>query len=257
MIRVSLYLLASVALNTIAEPLPWNNKAAAVSLSYDDALNVHIDKVAPALEKRKLRGTFYIAGHSEAFRTRIDEWRKMAGKGHELGNHTLYHPCNGEGNDWLHPEWDLRKWSVKRISDNVLTLNTLLHAVDGQTKRTFAFTCGDTMASGKPFFPSIQENFVAARGVSGYQDKLEDVDLSNLSAFAVYQHTGEDLIAQVDKAIEEKAWLIFLFHGVGGEHPMNITEKEHNKLLDYLKKHKKSVWVEPVLGIGAYVKENR
>ncbi|SMF57929.1 Peptidoglycan/xylan/chitin deacetylase, PgdA/CDA1 family [Alteromonadaceae bacterium Bs31] len=256
-IKLSLItLLFCLSLTGQAASLPWDGKAAAVSLSYDDALNVHIDKVAPALEKRKMRGTFYINGNSEGFKNRIEDWRKVAAKGHELGNHTLFHPCmGGAGREWLNAEWDLNTWTVKRLNDNILINNALLQAVDGQTERSFAYTCGDTLAGGQAFYPLIQQHFVAARGVSGGYARLEEVDLNKLRAFTIVKQNADELIQQVDQAIKEKAWLVFLFHGVGGEHDMNIAQEEHDKLLDYLKKRRKAVWLAPVREIGGFVSE--
>ena len=53
----------------------WKNKQAAVTLTYDDALNVHIDKVAPLLDSLGFKATFYIIGSSPAFTRRIADWR--------------------------------------------------------------------------------------------------------------------------------------------------------------------------------------
>jgi peptidoglycan/xylan/chitin deacetylase (PgdA/CDA1 family) len=71
---------------------PWRGKQCAVVLTYDDALNVHLDKVIPALDSLDLKGTFYLSGFSPSFRTRVKDWSVVAQSGHELGNHTLYHP---------------------------------------------------------------------------------------------------------------------------------------------------------------------
>ena len=72
----------------------WNNKKCAVSLTYDDAINVDLDNAIPALDSVGLKASFYLSGYSGAI-NRIDEWRAIAKNGHELGNHTLYHPCTG------------------------------------------------------------------------------------------------------------------------------------------------------------------
>src|SRR5450432_2597841 len=74
---------------------PWNNRKAAVVLTYDDAINQHLDNAIPVLDSLKLKATFYITGYSPSVRDRMNEWKKLAVQGHELGNHTLYHPCVG------------------------------------------------------------------------------------------------------------------------------------------------------------------
>ncbi|MEO5581972.1 MAG: polysaccharide deacetylase family protein, partial [Saprospiraceae bacterium] len=40
----------------------WNGKKCAVVLTYDDALNIHLDKVIPQLNSYNFKGTFYLIG---------------------------------------------------------------------------------------------------------------------------------------------------------------------------------------------------
>src|SRR5262245_34542455 len=123
----------------------WKNKKCAVVLTYDDALNGHLDKVIPALDSFGFKATFYIIGSSDAFTKRIPEWRKAAARGHELGNHTLFHPCYGKrpGREWVSAEYDLNNYTMRRITEEIKTTNALLEATDGKTKRTFGCPCGD------------------------------------------------------------------------------------------------------------------
>src|SRR5919112_2356906 len=73
----------------------WNGKSCAVVLSYDDGLNVHLTNVVPALDSVGLKGTFYVSDYFGGLNAQIPKWRAAAAKGHELGNHTVYHPCTG------------------------------------------------------------------------------------------------------------------------------------------------------------------
>ena len=66
----------------------WNKKKCAVALTYDDALNVHLDNAIPALDSLGLKGTFYLSAFMPGCKDRIEEWRLAARHGHELGNHT-------------------------------------------------------------------------------------------------------------------------------------------------------------------------
>ena len=73
----------------------WHGKKSAVVLTYDDAIDQHLDNAVPVLDSLGLKATFYITAFSNSMQTRLDDWRKLAEKGYELGNHTLYHPCIG------------------------------------------------------------------------------------------------------------------------------------------------------------------
>src|SRR5690349_12486987 len=143
-----------VALLLLSLPLcaqKWNGYKAAVVLTYDDALNVHLDNVIPSLDSAGFKGTFYLTVSSEAFTKRMEEWKAASIKGHELGNHTMYHPCVGGTADrsWVKPEYDLNNYSIKRIEDEIRMTNVMLQSVDGKTERTFAYPCADTKAGGQ------------------------------------------------------------------------------------------------------------
>jgi len=73
----------------------WNGKSCAVVLTYDDGLNIDLTNVIPALDSLGLKGTFYISDYFYGLNAQIDGWRKAAAEGHELGNHTIWHPCDG------------------------------------------------------------------------------------------------------------------------------------------------------------------
>src|SRR4051812_36714642 len=96
---------------------PWKGKKAAVVLTYDDAIDQHLDNAVPVLDSLKLKATFYLTAFSTSMQTRLNDWKKLAVKGYELGNHTLYHPCDGSmsGRSWLDPENDLSKYTIKRM----------------------------------------------------------------------------------------------------------------------------------------------
>ncbi|WP_188150144.1 polysaccharide deacetylase family protein [Teredinibacter waterburyi] len=233
----------------------WNHKRAAVSLTYDDSLNVHIDRVAPALEARDLLGTFYITSFFEPFRARVNDWRRLAHNGHELGNHTLFHPCEGSGpgRGWVSPHLDLSKWTAQRVADNILMNNTLLEAVDGRKERTLAFPCGDTLAGGASYLDRVESEFVALRSVGGTAPKFTEVDLAAIPSYMVNGNSFADLKAQVDNAIAEERWLVFLFHGVGGEHSLDVAAEVHDQLLDYLQLKREQVWVAPTVTVAKYI----
>ena len=48
-------------------------------------------------------------------------------------------------------------------------------------------------------------------------------------------------------------YLVFLFHGVGGEHSLNVSLEAHRKLLLFLKQHEKEIWVAPFIEVTEYV----
>jgi sialate O-acetylesterase len=234
---------------------PWNGKSAAVVLTYDDALNVHLDNVIPALEKRDMHGTFYVTLNSESFRKRMSEWQVAGEKGHELGNHTLFHPCRGSvpNREWVSADYDLDRYSVQRIVDEIALSNAILEKLDGKNRRTFAYTCGETTAGNKSFIENIKPLVPGARGVANSYSSPEDIDLYNINAYGTDNDTGEELVSLARQAVSDKKLIVYLFHGVGGEHSLNVSLEAHAELLDYLQKNKKDIWTATMLDVVSYL----
>lgn len=234
----------------------WNGKQCAVALTYDDALNVHLDSVAPFLDSLGLKATFYVVPLFEGFQRRIDDWERLARKGHELGNHTLFHPCDGEvdGRTWVKPEYNLRAYTHQRFKDELIVANAFLSSLDGRTDRTFAYPCGDMAIGDSSYVDMIRPLFVGARGVAPQMQRVQDIDPYNIGSLVVAERSGDELIRFVEEAREKKALVVFLFHGVGGEHTINVSKEAHQRLLTYLKEHESEIWIAPLRDIAYYIK---
>ena len=233
----------------------WNGKKCAVVLTYDDGLNVHLTNVIPALDSLGLKGTFYVSDYFGGLNAQIPGWRKAAANGHELGNHTVYHPCAGNlpGRSFVKADYDLSKYSIRRITDEIRTMNTMLKAIDGKSKRTFAYPCGDMKIGDSFYLNGVKNEFVAARGVSGAMPSLGEVDLFNINCYGINGQSGDELISLVKQAMDKKALLVFLFHGVGGEHSLNVSLEAHRQLILFLSQHRNEIWIAPMIDVAQYI----
>ena len=253
---ILLLLLAFVSKTEAQNSLPWNKKKAAVVLTYDDALNVHLDNAVPLLDSLGLKATFYLSGYFPGSRNRLNDWRKTAVKGHELGNHTLFHPCIGNlpGRSFVTPDYDMNKYSVQRMVDETRMTNVFLEALDGKKKRTFAFSCGDMKIGDSSFILGMKEDFLAARAVRSQMHPIHQIDLYNIDCYAINGETGEQMIQLVKKAMETNSLLVFLFHGVGGEHSLNVSLDAHRQLLKFLKQNENEIWTAPMIEVAEFIK---
>jgi peptidoglycan/xylan/chitin deacetylase (PgdA/CDA1 family) len=249
-------LLASCFTSQAQAPATWNNKQCAVVLTYDDAIDVDLDNVVPALDSAGLRGTFYLIGSSPVVARRLGEWRRAAARGHELGNHSLMHPCDGSlpGRSFVGPDNDLSKYTVNRAVSEIRATNTLLAAIDGKSKRTFAYPCGDRLLGGVDFYEQLKPDFVAARGVLPGLQTAAQVDLSNVRCYGINGQDGNYLIDLVKQAQQSHTLLVFLFHGVGGGHSLNVSLAAHRQLVRYLRAHQKDIWVAPMVEVAEKIK---
>src|SRR5665647_322561 len=68
-------------------------KQVAVSLSFDDARLSQVDAGTALLDQYGIKATFYVG--PSGVKQRLEGWKKAVANGHEIGNHSLNHPCTG------------------------------------------------------------------------------------------------------------------------------------------------------------------
>jgi peptidoglycan/xylan/chitin deacetylase (PgdA/CDA1 family) len=252
---VSLIILLSPLASYCQFNQAWQGKKCAVVLTYDDAINQHLDNAIPVLDSLGLKGTFYLTAFSASMQTRLNDWRKLAVNGHELGNHTLYHPCiGGKGREWVKPEYDMNNYTVQRMIDETRMTNLFLQALDGKTKRTFAFTCGDMKIGDSSFINAMKDDFVAARAVRNQMHKINEIDLLNVDCYMVNGETGAQMIEWAKKAMETNSLLVILFHGVGGGNGLNVELPAHRGFLQFLKQNEKDIMIAPMITVAEHIK---
>lgn len=236
---------------------------AAVSLTYDDALPVHRDVVAPRLAGLGLLATFYV----NAGRTLTDDplaWKPVADLGHELGNHTLFHPGRREPPeqyDYLPEHYNLVHYKPDRWRDEVRVANCLLRLIDGREQRSFGNTfCHYELgpADAKlPLAPLILEQFVAGRGP--FNSKIITPGNLNYGALGHFGADGrpfEELRDLVDQAVARGGWLILMIHGVGPDtHSLFLDPAVHEQLLTHFHTHLPELWVAPVVDVANHLQQ--
>ena len=233
---------------------------AAVSLTYDDGVDVHLDIVVPDLEAHNFRGTFYVPGFSRSLANRMEEWRAIARRGHELGNHSVFHPClrvdaKGRERTFVTPERNLDNYTVPRIISELAANNTLLYAVDGKRVRSYAYTCCDVTAGSVPYIDALRPLFPAARGGDNEAEIADPrtLDVHQVASWMVAKVSGEAMINFVKKAVDAGGLAVVMFHGVGGGHGINVEREAHQQLLAWLDQNRKTVWTGTFLNVIEHV----
>ncbi len=238
-------------------PFTWPQGArAAVSLAYDDALDSQLDIAIPALDKAGLRASFYLTLGGDGVQRRMAEWRAAAARGHELGNHTLFHQCSGSAPDraWVTPENDLDKTPASQLVAQIRAGNALLQAIDGRSERTFTAPCGDVEAGGENYVDLIKGDFVAIKSAAGGVV----ADMTALDPYAVgvdapSDVTGGQLIDLVKSAARAGTMINITFHGIGGDY-LSVSRQAHEELLNHLAAHRGDYWTDTFINIMRFVK---
>ena len=244
------------------EEFKWpNGVKSAIALTYDDGLSSHVNTVAPILKQYKFKATFYPTLSSPSLSAEKDKWEKLAIDGHELGNHTVYHPCQKSeiGMEWVKDEFDLDKYTSKKIAEEINLANTLLYEMDGNNTRTFAYPCSHFFAGGESYVGFVSSQFPSARASSEEQNelkKISEIDLSKVPSWAPNNHGADDLISYIKKIIELETFSTLTFHGIGAEH-MTVSKEAHEKMLQFLDSNRDKIWVGTFEEITEYLKTKR
>ena len=251
LVLVSVFLLGYTQLLTTVycqsgNDFKWPNGAkAAFCLTYDDGFFSHINKVVPLLKKYHFKATFYPTLASSSIKLEMEKWKSLVKDGHELGNHTVYHPCRKSDAKWVKDYLDLDKYTTEQILAEIAVANSFLQSLDGKKTRTFAYPCTHMYAGGLSFKDSVAHYATAARG--GSYEPLEplnplDIDIYNVPAWGPNNNSSKDLIAYIKSILEKGTLGAFIFHGVG-EKPMIVSKEDHETMLKFLEAHRNEIWV--------------
>jgi peptidoglycan/xylan/chitin deacetylase (PgdA/CDA1 family) len=245
--RTALVLALAVASGTpSAAAKPWPNDAkAAVVLTYDDALTSQLDNAVPALDRRGFKGTFFLSNVKQAD---VPRWRAVAGAGHELANHTIFHPCSAKTVSWDR-RYTLEAYTPASMLAEIRQQNVLLTAIDGRGRHGFGPPCGETMAGGKDYLEPLRAaNLVSySRGVgvrpADLSADVSEIDLMHIPSRGFPEGvTGAQLINFAEQARAGGGMAVFAFHGVDGDY-LRVSGEAHEALLDWLYVHRQEIWV--------------
>jgi peptidoglycan/xylan/chitin deacetylase (PgdA/CDA1 family) len=239
------------------EPFAWpEGKRAAIALTYDDAMRSHLDVAVPQLDAANLRGTFFLdadqLGPDEMLR-----WREMQRAGHELGNHSLNHPCP-RGMVPGAERYATEDYGIEAMLLEVAMMNSLLFGIDGSRQRTFAYPCSQALVGGIDYVDRLSSSSLvkyARTGGDAYNSVIADLTTLDLMRVPSWGPTdGPDarrLIDYAERVGEAGGLGVFQFHGVGGEY-LSVSADAHGELMRYLSS-RSDIWVAPLQEILDHV----
>jgi peptidoglycan/xylan/chitin deacetylase (PgdA/CDA1 family) len=235
-----LFLIGGVA---VQAQIKWpDDKKSAIILTYDDALPSQLKIAVPQLTKAKLKATFFLTSDIDS--SSIPQWRALSKKGFELGNHTVFHPCAGTDDNPVPSD----HYTAYQIIREIEVMDRFLYAVDGKTKRTFAYPCAETLVGGRDYVDSLRKYTLVKYARAGGDSTAFITDFNHLDPFRVPSYgleggeTGVQLIAFVKKVQQSGGLGIIMIHGVGGDY-ITIQAEAHQQLIHYLETKQKEIWV--------------
>jgi hypothetical protein len=246
---------------TASEPAAFTwpkGKRAAVSLTFDDARASQLINGIPILAKHGIRVTFYVStwgveGHE-------DGWRKAIAVGHEIGNHSLTHPCS-VNYEFSRPN-ALEDYTLGRMEKDILAANTFIERTLGVRPKTFAYPCGQMFVGRgrdcQSYVPLVAKHFTAGRrAYSRTFNQPALSDLARLAAVDIDVGGLPRLKKLVDQTVAGGGWLILAGHEITTDAKDGLPADTLDALCRYMLGPDKGVWVDTVGNIATYVTNAR
>ncbi|GGD70371.1 chitooligosaccharide deacetylase [Lacimicrobium alkaliphilum] len=252
-------LLALFFVSSVNADFSWpDGTLAAVSLAYDDALESQLDNALPVLNRYNFHATFYLTLSSPTLTGRLDEWRLAARQGHEMGNHSINHPCRASlpGRDWVTPHNDLDNWTVAAITQEINNANSYLFAIDGETQRTFTPPCGDTQAKDGEYLARVAPLFAAIRRPGEPVGEIQQLNLHHIPTWFPVNPSLQELTDYVSQSARHGTLASITFHGVGGDY-LAVSAEVHEQFLAWLNARRDQYWVDSLINLSRYIEKQQ
>jgi hypothetical protein len=231
----------------------WSPYQGAVSLTFDDGTQNQLDKAVPALDEFALKGSFYLNPGGADWLARLAPWQAVAARGHEIGNHTLTHPCP---NNILGQPGGFEDLSLADIEADILEAQARLERlVPRQARWTFAYPCyGTTVGRGEnrqSYAPIVASHFLAGRvwGEYGFGNHPAVVDLACAWSQSVERMSGHEMIGLVEEITAQGRWAILVFHEIDGAR-LTVGSHDFRMLLNHLRRRSAAIWTAPMAEVA-------
>ena len=233
-------------------------KRVAVSLSFDDGRASQVDKGLDVINPTGVKVTFYV--NPPAVKERLDGWKRAVASGHEIGSHTMTHPCTGNF-PWSRQNAS-ENYTLEQMSQQLDETSAQIQELLGVHAVTFAYPCGQKFvgrgSETKSYVPLIGQKFLVGRGyMDEYYNDPVFCDLPQASGTAFDDMDYIDMVKKIDAAARQGGWIIFVGHDIG-QKTFQVTDTiALAALCRYMQDPANGVWIDTVDHIAKYVVNQR
>ncbi len=235
----------------------WPGEArAAVSLTFDDARPSQVDAGTALFDRFDAKATFYVV--PAAVEQRTDGWRTLAAAGHEIGNHTLNHPCTGNF-VWARAK-ALEEYTLEKMRNEMVEANRRIEELLGVRPESFAYPCGQTFVGRgvdtRSYVPVVAQLFASGRGWldEGPNDPVF-ADPAQITGMEMDGKDFEAVRALIERAKESGSWLVLAGHEIGERGQQTTRVDMLEKLLTFASDPSNEIWMAPVGTVTRYIKD--
>ncbi len=229
-------------------------KRAAISLTFDDARPSQIDRGLPILDEYGVKATFYVSLSS--MEKRLDAWKAALANGHEIGNHTLTHPCSG--NFPFSREKALENYTLDQMQAELRQANEGIERLVGVRPVSFAYPCGQKFVGRgrnlRSYVPLVAEEFLTGRGwMDEWANDPAFCDMAQLMAMELDGKDFEQVKQIIDRTLANGGWLVFCGHDVGDGGRQVTLRSTLRAMCEYAKDPANGIWLADVGTVARHI----
>ncbi len=233
-------------------------KHGAISVTFDDARFSQIDNGLPILDKYGAKATFYVSIPS--MEKRLDAWKKAAANGHEIGNHSLTHPCSG--NFSFARERALENYTLNKMQYELEESNIIIERLLNVRPVSFAYPCGQKFVGRgqnlKSYIPLVAEKFLTGRGwMDEWSNDPTFCDMAQLMGVELDGKDFEQVKQWIDKTTANGGWLVFCGHEIGEGGRQTTRSSTLKALCEYAQDPANGLWLDTVQTVAGYIVKQR
>ena len=235
-----------------------DEKQIAVSLTFDDARASQVQVGTALLNQYGVKATFIVVPSN--VEKQLDGWKKAVADGHEIGNHTLFHPCSGNF-PWSKNK-ALENYTIKQMRNELVDANKEIEKLLGIKPKVFAYPCGSTFvgrgSNTKSYVPLIADLFIAGRGWldEGPNDPTF-CDFAQLTGMEMDGKDFDQILPLLENAKKTGAWLVLAGHEMGDSGNQTTTLSMLKRLIEYAQDPANKIWIAPMGTVAKYVRDER
>ncbi|MFB3905282.1 MAG: D-alanyl-D-alanine dipeptidase [Acidobacteriota bacterium] len=234
-------------------------KRGAVSLSFDDARPSQVDSGVPLLDRYHVRATFFVS--PDRLADRLEVWKRAVAGGHEIGNHSLVHPCSGNF-PWARHK-ALENYTLEQMRAELAAANQRIRETLGVVPTSFAYPCGQTFVGRgtnlKSYVPLVAETFKASRLWLGESSNDPSFcDMAQILSVPSDDVDFDHLKPTIEQAMKNGQWLVLAGHDIAESGPRQVTRlKMLEELCRYVSDPRNGIWIDTIDRVASYILAQR
>jgi len=239
--------------------IKWpDGKKMAISLTFDDARPSQIEKGIPLLDRYRVKATFYVS--PDRLAQKLEGWKQAEAKGHDIGNHTLLHPCSGNYS-WAR-EKALENYTLADMYRELDSANRAIERLLGVTPVSFAYTCGHSYVGRgmqtRSYVPLISAMF--ATGRTWMDNTTNDplfCDFAQLAGIELDGKSFAEIKERIESASAGGRWLVLAGHEMGDGGYQTSLLNTIDSICQYAMDPANEIWIDHVAAIGSFLRDQR